>query len=189
MSFARLLLAHPIVGAGVALLLASRLGAAPWDVFHVGLARLTGLGVGAATSVTGAVAIAVAYVLGIRPGFATLVNALLLGACIDGALAIVPDAASPVVGIIYVAAGVALLGIGTGLYLSAGLGSGPRDSVVLAVARSCGWTVRRARTVVELVALIAGFLLGGELGLATWAYALTVGPAVQWGIAMFGGDL
>jgi len=185
---ARLVFAHPIVGSGVALLLASRLGAAPWDVFHVGVARLTGLGIGTATSVTAAAAIAVAYALGIRPGFATLVNALLLGVCIDGAVAVVPDAPSPVVGVAYVAAGVALLGIGTGLYLSAGLGSGPRDSVVLAVARCRGWTVRRARTVVELVALAAGFALGGELGLATWIYALTIGPAVQWGIAMFGGN-
>src|SRR5262245_20405764 len=79
----RLIAAHPIVGAGVALGIKSGLGAAPWDVFHVSLARLGGISVGTATTATGLLALLIARVLGVRPGLGTLVNALVIGFCVD----------------------------------------------------------------------------------------------------------
>ena len=93
-AFGRLLGAHPIVGAGIALLVRSDLGAAPWDVFHVGLAHATGLTIGAATSATALAAVVVALAAGVRPGVGTLVNAVILGGCIDAALAVIPTASS-----------------------------------------------------------------------------------------------
>src|SRR5439155_14607695 len=138
--FGRLLVAHPILGVGVALVLQSGLGAAPWDVFHVGLARATGLSVGAATNCTAAAAVLVALAVGVRPGLATLMNALVFGLCLDAGLALVPAPPSLWAAAGYLAAGIAVFGLGSGLYLSARLGSGPRDSLMLALAQRRRWS-------------------------------------------------
>jgi uncharacterized membrane protein YczE len=181
----RLLGAHPIVGAGVAFLLRSELGAAPWEVFHAGLAGTSGVSVGIATSLTSVVAVVLALVLGVRPGVGTVVNALVLGACIDAALALLPVAPSVVVGAAYLAVGILLLGLGTGLYLSAELGAGPRDSLMVALSRRRRWSLARARVVIELIALACGIALGGRAGAGTLVYAIAIGPAAQWGTHLF----
>jgi uncharacterized membrane protein YczE len=181
----RLVAAHPLVGGGLALIMRSRLGAAPWDVFHVGLARVSGVSVGTATGATAIAALLVARAVGVRPGLGTVVNAVCLGFCVDAALAVVPSAASGPASVLYLAAGIVLLGLGTGLYLSAGLGTGPRDSLMVALARRRGWTVTRARVVIELGALGIGLLLGGQAGIGTLVYALAIGPVAQWSIAFF----
>ena len=86
------------------------------------------------------------------------------------------------------AAGIVLLGLGTGLYLSAELGSGPRDSLMVAVARYQRCSIARARVAVELAALLGGLLLGGRAGAGTLVYAAAIGPVAQWGIHMFAKD-
>jgi uncharacterized membrane protein YczE len=182
----RLLLAHPVCGAGIALSIRSGLGAAPWDVFHIGLHRATGLSIGAATTATAAAAVLVALAAGVRPGWGTLVNALLIGACVDLSLALVPAAPSMPLAAGYLAAAIVLIGLGTGLYLGARLGSGPRDSLMVALARRPPWTISSARIAVELGALAAGILLGGTLGAGTVLYALAIGPVTRWGIEIFG---
>jgi uncharacterized membrane protein YczE len=83
----------------------------------------------------------------------------------------------------YLGAGIVLLGVGTGMYLSAALGSGPRDSLMIALARRPGFDLARAAA--ELSALAAGLLLGGRAGAGTLIYAVTIGPVAQWGIALF----
>jgi uncharacterized membrane protein YczE len=181
----RLIAAHPPVGVAVALLMRSRLGAAPWDVFHTGLARVSGLSVGTATGVTALVALLVARAVGVRPGLGTVVNAVCFGFCVDAALALLPSAPTPLISVIYLAVGILLLGLGTGLYLSAGLGSGPRDSLMVALSRRRGWTTGRARVAIELGALGLGLLLGGQAGIGTLVYALSIGPVAQWSISLF----
>jgi uncharacterized membrane protein YczE len=184
-ALARLLLAHPPCGAGIALLIRSGLGAAPWDVFHLGLHRATGLGVGVATTLTAVAALLLALVWGVPPGLGTVVNLLLLGICIDAALAMLPAAAGAVSAVGYLAAGLLLFGLGTGLYLSAEAGSGPRDSLMVAIARRRHWPVWRARLLLELLALSAGVALGAGAGVGTLVYALAIGPVAQWGITLF----
>jgi uncharacterized membrane protein YczE len=181
----RLLAAHPAVAVGVALLLRGELGAAPWEVFHAGLAHATGGTVGLAASATAVMAVAIALVAGVRPGLGTLVNVVLLGACIDAALAVVPVAPSVGLAACYLLGGIVLLGLGTGLYVSARLGAGPRDSLMIALTRRRGWSISRARIVVELIALAAGLVLGGRAGIGTLVYAAGIGPATQWGIDLF----
>jgi uncharacterized membrane protein YczE len=127
----------------------------------------------------------VALVAGVRPGIGTLVNAVILGGCIDAALAVLPAGPSLAVAVGYLAAGIMLLGVGTGLYLSAELGSGPRDSLMVAVARHPRWTIARARVAIELAVLVGGLLLGGRAGAGTLVYAAVIGPVAQWGIRMF----
>ena len=181
----RLLGAHPLVGAGVALLIRSDLGAAPWDVFHVGLARATGLSIGTATTVTAVAAVLVALAAGVRPGLGTLVNALIIGLCVDAALALVPGSPPLWLAAGYLAAGIVLLGLGTGLYLSADMGSGPRDSLMVALARRRGFGTGRARVAIELSALGAGLALGGRAGAGTLVYAAAIGPVAQRCIQLF----
>jgi uncharacterized membrane protein YczE len=181
----RLVAAHPPVAAALALLIRSRLGAAPWDVFHVGLARVSGISVGSASTLTAIAAVLIARAVGVRPGLGTMVNALGLGFCVDAALAILPSAPSLLASVLNLALGILLLGLGTGLYLSAGLGSGPRDSLMVALSRRRGWTTGRARLVIELSALGLGLLLGGQAGVGTLAYALSIGPVTQWSISFF----
>jgi uncharacterized membrane protein YczE len=154
-------------------------------VFHLGLARVSGVSIGVATGATALAAVFVARALGVRPGLGTLVNAICLGFCVDGALAVVPVAPSWGRGAVYFAIGIMLLGLGTGLYLSAGLGSGPRDSLMLALAARPGWTTGRARVVIELLVLGCGLLLGGRAGVGTLVYALSIGPVAEWSISLF----
>lgn len=187
-ALARLIAAHPIVGAGIALVLRSELGAAPWEVFHTGLARTTGLSIGTATTATAIAAIAIAAATGVRPGIGTLVNALLIGACIDAALAVLPTAGSLLAAAGYLAAGIAAIALGTGLYMSAGLGAGPRDSLMVGLSRTCRWSTARARAAVELTAVLAGLALGGRAGAGTLIYAAAIGPAAQWSIQLFAKD-
>jgi uncharacterized membrane protein YczE len=182
---ARLLLAHPPCGVGIALLIRSGLGAAPWDVFHLGLQHATGLGVGVATTLTAVAALLLALVWGVRPGLGTIVNLLLLGACVDAALAMLPAAPGAVPAVGYLAAGLLLFGLGTGLYLSAEAGSGPRDSLMVAIARRRCWPIWRARMLLELIALVAGVGLGARAGVGTLVYALVIGPVAQWGTTLF----
>jgi uncharacterized membrane protein YczE len=181
----RLLLAHPICGAGIALLMRSDLGPAPWDVFHIGLHRATGLSIGTATSVTAVAAVLVALSAGVRPGLGTLVNAVLIGACVDGGLAVLPIAPNAFWGVAYLASGLVVFGLGTGLYMSANLGAGPRDSLMVALARGRASNIGRARAIVELAALGVGILLGGPLGWGTVTYAVAIGPVARWGINLF----
>jgi len=181
----RLLAAHPMVGMSVALLIRSELGAAPWDVFHQAVAGTTGLSIGMLSNATAALAIAVALGFGVRPGVGTITNALLLGPCVNAALAVVPTASSPIVAGAYLAGGIAALGLGTGLYLSARLGSGPRDSLMVALARRPGWTTARARLALELAVLAAGVALGGRAGIGTLIYAIAIGPVAHAGIRFF----
>jgi uncharacterized membrane protein YczE len=116
------------------------------------------------------------------------VNAVILGGCIDAALAVIPGAPSLAVAFGYLAAGIVLLGLGTGLYLSARLGSGPRDSLMVAVARYQRCSIARARVAVELTALLGGLMLGGRAGAGTLVYAAAIGPVAQWGIHLFAKD-
>jgi uncharacterized membrane protein YczE len=90
-------------------------------------------------------------------------------------------------------AGVLVIGLGSGLYLGAGLGPGPRDGLMTGMHRRYGWSIRRARTAVEVVVLVIGFLLGGTVGLGTVVFALGIGPVVQVFLRLLGhgerGDL
>jgi uncharacterized membrane protein YczE len=184
-ALARLLVAHPPCGAGIALLIRSGLGAAPWDVFHLGLQQATGLRVGVATTITALAALLLALAWGVRPGLGTVVNLLLLGVCVDAALTMLPTAPGAVPAVGYLAAGVLLFGLGTGVYLSAEAGSGPRDSLMVAIARRRRWPIWRARMLLELIALTAGVALGARAGVGTLVYALAIGPVAQWGVTLF----
>lgn len=173
-------------GVAVPLMIQSGLGLGPWDAFHVGLHNVTGITVGTASILVGLVIVFCSYPLGVRPGPGTLANMILIGAFIDLILPRLPLAPSFAMGFVYYAAGIALAGLSTGMYMGARLGNGPRDGLMIGVAGVTDWPVRRVRAGIELSALLGGWLMGGAIGIGTVLFALTIGPAVQVGLKLFG---
>lgn len=116
--------------------------------------------------------------LGERPGFGTLANIVVIAAAIEFGVTHFPIAKSLGVGLIYDLIGVALVGAGSALYITCGLGPGPRDGLMTSLHNRTGVRVGRIRMVIELTALITGWLLGGRLGVGTAIFALLIGQSV-----------
>src|SRR3954470_7331762 len=186
--FARLLAGLAVFGAGEALLVASDLGNSPWTVLAEGVAKHTPLGIGGATVVLSMLVLCVWIPLRQRPGLGTILNALLIGVAIDVTLALLPDHFALGVRWAFVVGGIALVAIGSGLYLTSLLGPGPRDGLMTGLHRRTGRSLRLVRACIELSVVGAGFALGGTVGPGTLAFALLIGPGVQLSVHRLGGS-
>lgn len=177
-------------GLAIALTVRSGLGLGPWDAFHVGLSRLTGITIGQASVVAGIAVLVTSMAMGVRPRIGTFANLVLLGTAVDVALPLVPHAASlpgaPAWSAAYFGVGILGGGLGTGMYIAAAFGAGPRDGLMVALSDRLRWPVRRVRTLLEASVLAAGWLMGGPLGVGTIAFVVGIGPATQWGMQLFG---
>jgi uncharacterized membrane protein YczE len=164
-----------LYGVSASFLLLAGLGNDPWDVFHQGLSRQTGIGTGTWVCIVGAVVLLGWIPLRQRPGLGTLSNVVVIGVTIDAMLALFAPAADPVVRVALLGSGVVLNGVATGLYIGARFGPGPRDGLMTGlVAR--GHSTRVVRTAIELTVLAAGAALGGTVGIGTLIYAVSIGP-------------
>jgi uncharacterized membrane protein YczE len=177
--FARCIFGLALFGLGAALFIASELGAAPWDVFHQGVANHTGLPLGLVIELIGLLIVALWYPLGLRPGWGTLMNAIEIGLVIGLVSSVLPSTDSLVVRCSYLAIGLLCVGVGTGLYIGAGLGSGPRDGLMLGLSRG-RMTVGITRTCIEASVLVVGIALGGTVGIGTAVFAFGIGPTVHY---------
>lgn len=174
-----------LYGIGMALMIRSRLGLTSWDVFHQGLSQVTGLSFGLVVILLGIPILLLWIPLRQRPGFGTVANLVVIGIVVDGALVVIPDA--PLwVRAAYLISGILVIGMGTGLYIGARMGPGPRDGLMTGiVARFPRLSIRLVRTVLELTVLGLGWLLGGTVGFGTLAFALSIGPLAHLFIPMF----
>lgn len=173
----RLLIGLSLFGVGEGLVVASELGNSPWSVLAEGVAVRTPLTVGTATVVVSFALLALWIPLGVRPGLGTLLNAVLVGLVMDATLwLLVPAGLGLRVG--ELAAGIALVGVGSGLYLGAALGPGPRDGLMTGLHHRTGRPVALIRAAIELSAFAVGAVLGGTFGPGTLAFALLIGPVV-----------
>lgn len=177
-----------LIALAVVCMLESELGLPPWDVFHMGISEHTPLSLGTASVVVGLVIVVIAWIAGAPPGFGTVANALVIGLAIDVLVAIPAvdgwSESSLGIRIGLVAAGVLFFGVGSALYIGAGLGAGPRDSLMMALTRKTGQRIGLVRGAMEVTVLIAGLLLGGVAGIGTLALALLVGPSVEFAFWM-----
>jgi len=164
-----------LYGVSSSMLLLAGLGVDPWDVFHQGLSRRFGLGVGTWAILVGVAVLALWIPLRQRPGFGTLNNAVIVGLVMDVMLAVVPPVHGLSAQVVVMVSGVVLNGIATGAYIGAGLGPGPRDGLMTGFAAR-GHSIRIVRTSIELTVLCTGWLLGGTVGVGTVVYALGIGP-------------
>lgn len=175
---ARLLIGVVLYGVSLALMIRADIGVGPWDVLSQGLALRTGLTFGTVTFLTSLVVLLLWIPLKQRPGVGTVVNALLMGPVVDLALAVVPVQEEWWSQGLIFAGGLLLLAVASGLYLGAGLGPGPRDGLMTGLHQRFGWRIGRVRTGIELSVLLAGWLLGGQVGVGTAAEAFLIGPLV-----------
>lgn len=167
-----------LFGVSIGLMVRANLGLGPWDVLHQGLAERTGISMGWIVNAT-AVLVLLAWIpLRERPGIGTLCNVLLIGPFVDLTLAVIPEQSNLPIRIALLAVGIVGLAAATGLYVGAGFGPGPRDGLMTGLAKR-GYSIRIARTVIEVAVLIIGWLLGGTVGIGTLLFALTIGPLVQ----------
>ncbi len=166
-----------LFGVGVALQKEGRMGLAPWDVFHEGFASVLGWQFGRALVLTSFLVLLLWIPLRQRPGIGTFLNAVEIGVVADLAIMVLPEPDTLWIRIPFMLVGVLLVGIGSGYYIGAGLGPGPRDGLMTGLAAR-GMKVSRARTSVELTVLLIGWILGGSVGVGTLVFALSIGPIV-----------
>jgi uncharacterized membrane protein YczE len=182
----RVLFGLVLFGMGEALLVASELGNSPWTVFAEGLSVQTPLTIGAATFVISGVVLLCWLPLRERPGIGTVLNAVVISATIDLTLWALPDLDAAAVRWAAVIGGIACVGIGSGFYLTANLGPGPRDGLMTGIHARTGWPIFAVRTGIEASAVAIGWALGGTVGAASLLFAVLIGPAVATALRVMG---
>lgn len=157
-----------------------RLGISPWDVLHVGLFQQLGLTVGTWSIIMGSlILLGTCLITKKLPRIGAILNMLLVGIFIDLFNWLLPEPSSWAGVILIFTLGVVVMGYGVGVYVSADLGAGPRDTVMMMVVEKTGWGISRVRRGIELVVLAAGFGLGGPVGIGTLITAFFVGSIVH----------
>jgi uncharacterized membrane protein YczE len=175
-----------LFGTGEALIVAAKLGNSPWTVLAQGVSKHTPLSIGAATFAISVVVLLCWIPLREWPGLGTVLNAVVIGVAIDATLALLPSLDSHGVRWVGLFAGIAIVGLGSGLYLTAALGPGPRDGLMTGLHARYGWPLAAVRTGIELTAVTLGFLLGGRVGVGSVLFALLIGHAVSFGVKRVG---
>ncbi len=166
-------------GIGIAFFVRADIGVPPWDVFHQGVSERTGYAIGTVIVFVGFGVLLLWIPFRLRPGIGTVLNAVQIGLVENVAEPIIPASPNLAVSVVYVAIGMAAIAAGSGLYIGAELGSGPRDGLMVGLNSRFGISVRVARTTVEVTVLVVGVILGGGVGVGTLVFAFGIGPLVQ----------
>jgi uncharacterized membrane protein YczE len=175
----QLLLGLFLYGIAIALMVRAGIGVSPWDVLTQGLAHQTGLPFGLLTNLIGVAVLLLWIPIRQKPGVGTVLNVLLIGPSAQLGLWLIPQQDVPWIQGLVFTGGLVLLAIATGLYIGARLGPGPRDGLMTGLVRRTGWRIWIVRTALEVTVLTIGWLLGGQVGIGTLAFALLIGPMVN----------
>ena len=175
-----------LYGVGIALMVRAGIGVAPWDVLSQGIAAHTPLSFGLATNAIGAVVLLLWWPLRQKPGLGTVLNVMLIGPAAQFGLWLLPVIDNLAVRLPLFAAGLLLIAVATGLYIGVRLGPGPRDGLMTGLHARTGWPIWQVRSLIEGSALLVGWLLGGDVGLGTLAFALLIGPLCGITLGWFG---
>lgn len=173
-----------VLGFAIAVSVRAQLGVSPWDVFHQGVAKKTGISFGVVVVLTGLVVLLAWIPLRQRPGVGTVLNTLSVGFIANLGLYLIPVQHRLAVRIPLLLGSLVMFGIGGGLYIGSGLGPGPRDGLMTAITAR-GHRLWIVRTSLECSVLVVGFLLGGHVGVGTVLLALCIGPATHMGLRRF----
>ncbi|MEJ2412055.1 MAG: hypothetical protein P8Y34_03535 [Anaerolineales bacterium] len=179
-------LGFALYGLAIALIIQAHLGTGPWAVLSVALADLTGTTPGTMIVVTGLLVLLAAVLMKEKIGWGTLGNILFIGPWTDLFLGLIPSLKGTLwLQILGLLGAVTLTGVATAVYLSVNAGAGPRDSLMLAVSRISGRSVRLSRAVIEILVVGVGWILDGPVGIGTLLFALAIGPLVQFFFKLF----
>lgn len=169
-------------GVGESLLIAAGAGNSPWTVLSQGLSQISGWSIGATTFLTSLAVLLLWIPLRQMPGIGTLLNAVIISVAIEFSLPYLPQPDSYLLQVLETGVGILLVGFGSGLYLIANLGPGPRDGLMTGLQRVTNLPVARVRTTIEISVVLLGWSLGGTVGLGTLLFAFGIGPAVSMGL-------
>jgi uncharacterized membrane protein YczE len=175
-----------LFGIGEAFLVITSLGNSPWVVLSEGISLNSNLNIGQATFFVSLMVLFLWIPLKQKPGFGTLANIVVIAAAIELGLLIIPEVNNLALKVFYVLFGILLVGIGSALYITCGLGTGPRDGLMTGLHYRTGVRVGRVRLGIEVVALTTGALLGGSLGVGTALFALLIGQSVAISLGVLG---
>jgi uncharacterized membrane protein YczE len=184
--FIRIQIGFFIFGIAIALMIRGNLGTSAWAVLEVALAPKLHVSIGTMTVLMGFFVLIGAALMREKLGWGTLANILCIGPWEDRWLSIIPSVKDNLPlqsGMLLFA--IFLMGLASAIYIGVDAGAGPRDSMMLAIKRITGISIRAARAIIEVTVVIIGWLLGGPAGIGTVIFALLVGPAVQWGFKIF----
>lgn len=187
MQFVRLFVGLFLYAVGIVMTINANLGLAPWDVFHQGMSKVFGITMGQASMTVGIIIVVLDAFMGERLGWGTLLNMIFIGLFMDLLMLnnLIPVFDNKFLSLIMMALGMFVIGIATYYYIGAGLGSGPRDGIMVALTKRTGKSVRFIRNSIEISVLIVGYFLGGTVGLGTIITALTMGYFVQFAFKIF----
>ncbi len=171
-----------IFGLGEALLIAAGAGNSPWTVLSQGFSEISDWSIGVTTFLTSLAVLVLWIPLRQKPGIGTILNAVIISIAIEISLPYLPQPDSYFLQVLQTIFGIFLVGFGSGLYLIANLGPGPRDGLMTGLQRVTDLPVARVRTAIEITVVIFGWLLGGTVGLGTLMFAFGIGPAVSMGL-------
>jgi uncharacterized membrane protein YczE len=183
--FLRLNVGLFIYGLGLALMIEARIGIAPWDVFAQGISKQTDVSYGTASVIVSVLVLLCWIPLKQRWGIGTVLNGLLIGPWADFWMNLLPDPQGYALQLLQFVVGMAVVALATGLYISAHLGTGPRDGLMIGSQRVLGWKFWQIRTMYEATVLLIGWLLGGQFREGTVIFAVGIGYLMQLSLKLF----
>jgi len=184
--FIRIQIGFFLFGLAITLMIRGNIGTSAWAVLEVALAQRIGISIGTMTVLMGFLVLSGALIMREKLGWGTLANILSIGPWEDFWLSFMPSVTTNLplqIGMLLLA--IFLMGLASAIYIGVDAGAGPRDSMMLAIKRTTGISIRAARAIIEVTVVALGWFLGGPAGFGTLAYAILVGPSVQWGFKIF----
>lgn len=177
----RLFIGFFICAFGIVLMINASLGLSPWDVLHQGISKNIGITMGTASITIGAIVVLLDAVLGENIGWGTVLNMTFIGVFMDliSFSGFISISNNFITGITMLVSGMACMAFGTVLYMGCGLGSGPRDGLMVALQKRTKRPVKLIRAIIEIGALIVGYILGGSVGIGTVVSAIGLGYIIQ----------
>ena len=167
-----------LIGVGISLNYLANLGLGPWGVFHDGLSKTIGITYGRTIIVTGVAVMLLWIPLKQKPGLGTLIDIFLVGLVADTIILYFEFSENIFLSLILILLGIISIGTGTAIYVGADLGVGPRDGIMVGL-ETLGIKIGIARNLIELIAFLTGWLLGGLVGYVTILFVIGIGPVVQ----------
>ncbi|MGA1532810.1 MAG: YczE/YyaS/YitT family protein [Aquiluna sp.] len=184
--FIKLVVGLFIYGIGVAMTVDAQLGLAPWDVLAQGISKQTTLTFGYATVLVSVLVLIAWIPLRVKPGLGSVMNAVMVGLVADLALSFIPTPDVYWQKLLLFFGGMVVISFATGLYISCGMGKGPRDGLNVGIAQRFKLPFWQARSIVEITVVAIGFFLGGQVREGTLIFALGIGYMNQLGMRLFG---
>ena len=174
---------------GIVLNIRANVGFSPWEVFHVGLAETTGLSIGFVSIIVGLALAVITMLLGEKLGLGTILNIIIIGLLIDLIFPYIPTAINHIAGAAMLVAALFAISIGSYFYIKSAFGAGPRDSLMVVLARKTKLPVGLCRSVIELLATFTGWLLGGMVWIGTLVFVVGIGFCIQLTFRVFKFDV